>query len=155
MDCRWMTHALHQAELAANDEEVPVGAVLVAGDKIVAAGRNRTRTWNDPTAHAEIVLLREAAANLANYRLTDTALYVTVEPCTMCAGALVHARVSRLVFGAAEPKSGAVVSTAKVLDNPRLNHTIAVTGGVLAERCERVMTDFFRVRRALRRAAST
>lgn len=147
---RWMTHALGEAELAAADDEVPVGAVLVADNRVIATGRNRTRMWNDPTAHAEIVLLREAATKLANYRLVDTTLYVTVEPCTMCAGALVHARVSRLVYGAHEPKSGAVISTAAVLDNPRLNHRVAVTGGVLADRSSAMMANFFRRRRAER-----
>ena len=144
---RWMTHALDLASRAADDDEVPVGAVLVAGDRLIGQGRNLTRTTNDPTAHAEIVALRDAAARCANFRLPDTTLYVTIEPCTMCAGALVHARVRSLVYGAPEPKSGAIVSSASVLDNPRLNHRVDVTAGVLEPRCRAVIADFFHAKR--------
>lgn len=143
-----MRLALDQARLAAEAGEVPVGAVLVAGGEVIARGFNQPISAHDPTAHAEVVVLRQAARTLANYRLTGTTLYVTVEPCLMCAGAMVHARVSEVVFGAPEPRSGAVVSSARVLETPGLNHRVAVTGGVLAEECRDLMQRFFRDRRA-------
>ena len=144
----FMRLALDQAHLAAEAGEVPVGAVLVAGGEVIARGFNQPISAHDPTAHAEVVVLRQAASSLANYRLTGTTLYVTVEPCLMCAGAMVHARVSEVVFGAPEPRSGAVVSSARVLETPGLNHRVAVTGGVLAEECRALMQRFFRDRRA-------
>lgn len=142
-----MREALRLAALAAGQGEVPVGAVVVLDDVIVGRGCNRPITARDPTAHAEVVALRQAAAYLGNYRLTGAQLYVTVEPCTMCAGALVHARIAQLVFGAREPRAGAVVSTAQVLAAPGLNHRVEVVEGVLAEEAQRLMQDFFRQRR--------
>ena len=143
-----MLLALDQARLAARHGDVPVGAVVLdqAGDVLAAAGNER-EIRHDPTAHAEIVALRQAAAYCGNYRLTGADLYVTVEPCTMCAGALVHARIARLVFATREPRAGAVVSTARVLDGPGLNHRVEIVEGVLAEEAQRLMVEFFRERR--------
>ena len=147
-DCeRWMRHALEQANLAGAAGEVPVGAVVVVGDEIVGRGFNACVSRCDPTAHAEIVALRQAASHLKNYRMPGASLYVTLEPCTMCAGAAVHARIQSLVYGAAEPKSGAVVSTATVMDNPALNHRVDVLGGVLAAECGQLLQAFFAARR--------
>lgn len=146
-DERFMRAALAMAERGAGLGEVPVGAVVVFEDEIVGEGCNQPRSSGDPTAHAEMVALRTAAQRIGNYRLTDCTLYVTIEPCTMCAGALVHARVARLVYGASEPRSGAVVSTAQVLDNPALNHRVEVSGGVLAEAAATLLRTFFRARR--------
>ncbi len=127
--------------------EVPVGAVVVIDNEIVGRGSNRPINRVDPTAHAEIEALRDAAQQIGNYRLPGASLVVTVEPCTMCAGALVHARVERLVFGVREPRAGAVVSSAAVLANPKLNHRVGVTEGVLADECASLLTEFFRSRR--------
>lgn len=146
-DVRWMSLALEQADLAAAAGEVPVGAVLVKDGALVAAGFNRPIGGRDPTAHAEIVALRAAAAALDNYRLPGTTLYVTIEPCAMCVGAIIHARVARLVFGAPEPRAGAVVSSARLLDATHFNHRVAYQGGVLAEQAAAVMQRFFRERR--------
>ena len=145
-----MGHALELAKCAASQGEVPVGAVVVdpADNALLGRGRNRVIEDNDPTAHAEIVALRDAGAARGNYRLPGATLYVTVEPCTMCAGALVHARIERLVFGAPEPKAGAVVSRARVLDNPAHNHRVAVSGGVMAAECGALMRAFFEARRS-------
>ncbi len=151
-DIRWMRLALQQAELAARRGEVPVGAVLVRDELLLATGANAQVGGDDPTAHAEVVALRAAAKLVNNYRLTGSTLYVTLEPCTMCAGALVHARVARVVFAAAEPRSGAVCSTAQVLANPGLNHRVQVTQGVLEEASSALLKSFFAARRA---AAST
>ena len=140
---RWMRHALEQAQVAGAAGEVPVGAVVVVDEEIVGRGYNQCISSNDPSAHAEIVALRAAARHLENYRLPSATLYVTLEPCTMCAGAAVHARIGELVYGAEEPKSGAIVSTANVLDNDELNHRVRVVGGVLAEECGAVMRAFF------------
>jgi tRNA(adenine34) deaminase len=148
MDERWMRLALEQAALAARAGEVPVGAVLVKDGELVAAGFNQPIGRCDPTAHAEVVALRAAAEALNNYRLPDTTLYVTIEPCAMCAGALVHARVQRLVFGAVEPRAGSVVSSLQLLDRTQTNHRVEVEGGVLADECSAVMKAFFRDRRA-------
>lgn len=144
-----MGHALELAKCAASQGEVPVGAVVVdpVDNALLGRGRNRVIEDNDPTAHAEIVALRDAGARRGNYRLPGATLYVTVEPCTMCAGALVHARIERLVFGAPEPKAGAVVSRARVLDNPAHNHRVAVSGGVMAAECGALMRAFFAERR--------
>ncbi len=147
-DERFMGRALELAAEGAALGEVPVGAVLVLDGDIVGEGFNRPVNSCDPTAHAEIEALRAAAGRLGNYRLTGSTLYVTIEPCTMCAGALVHARVERLVYGAVEPRSGAVVSSARVLDNPALNHRVAVTAGVLEDAAAKLLRDFFRARRA-------
>lgn len=146
-DAHWMQQALLQAQLAGDLDEVPIGAVLVQDDQLLAAGYNRPRLSDDPSAHAEIVALRNAGRRLGNYRFPGSSLYVTVEPCTMCAGALVHARVERLVFGATEQKSGAVSSTAEVLANPGLNHRIAVTSGVAEQACAALLQEFFQRKR--------
>ncbi|MDH3643804.1 MAG: tRNA adenosine(34) deaminase TadA [Gammaproteobacteria bacterium] len=143
----WMRAALEEAARAESLGEVPVGAVVVIGEQVVGRGCNQSISSHDPTAHAEIVALRDAAARLGNYRLPGATLYVTVEPCTMCAGALIHARVERVVFGAAEPRSGALTSTAQVLDNAALNHRVDVVGGVLEEQCAERLKRFFANRR--------
>jgi len=146
-DAHWMRRALALAQRGAAAGEVPVGAVVVLEDRVIGEGYNRPIADRDPTAHAEIVALRAAAAAVENYRLTGATLYVTVEPCTMCAGSLVHARIARVVFGAPEPRSGAVVTTAQVLDNPGHNHRVAVTGGVLAAESSALLKAFFAARR--------
>jgi tRNA(adenine34) deaminase len=142
-----MREALRLAAGGAALGEVPVGAVVVLDGVIVGRGYNRPIGANDPTAHAEVVALRQAAAYLRNYRLTGADLYVTVEPCAMCAGALVHARIRRLVFGAREPRAGAVVSATQVLSLPGLNHRVEVVEGLLAAEAQRLMQDFFRAKR--------
>ncbi|OFW15640.1 MAG: tRNA-specific adenosine deaminase [Acidobacteria bacterium RIFCSPLOWO2_02_FULL_67_21] len=143
-----MAAAIEQARLALAAGEVPIGAVVVVvGGGIVARGFNQPIGAIDPTAHAEMQALRRAAAATGNYRLADAVLYVTVEPCLMCVGALVHARVGEVVYGTAEPKSGALVSAIRALDLPGLNHRFAVTGGVLEEPCRALMQEFFRARR--------
>ena len=142
-----MRAALEQAREALAAGEVPIGAVVVVGDGIVGAGYNQPIGSIDPTAHAEIVALRAAAHAIGNYRLPGARLYVTVEPCLMCVGAMVHARVAEVIYGAAEPKAGALVSTARAHETPGLNHRIAATGGVLEEECRTVVQEFFRARR--------
>lgn len=147
-DEKWMWQAIHAARLAEKLNEVPVGAVIAGADgKILAAASNRTITDNDPTAHAEILALRIAATRVRNYRLTGATIYTTVEPCAMCAGALVNARIKRLVYGAADKRFGAVETHFRICDNPALNHRIEITGGVLADNCRRLMQDFFKARR--------
>jgi len=143
----WMRRALALAQEAQHAGEVPVGAVLIRGDTLLAQGSNQPISSSDPTAHAEIVTLRNAALRVRNYRLPDTTLYITLEPCAMCAGAIVHARVARVVFGAADPKAGAGGSVMNLLAHPRLNHQTMVTGGVLADECGVLLQDFFRARR--------
>jgi tRNA(adenine34) deaminase len=147
LDLEFMRAALDEARVAAARGEVPVGAVVAHEGRIIARGHNRTLTDNDPTAHAEMVVLRAAAKTLGNYRLNGAEVYVTVEPCAMCAGALIQARVSRLIYGCAEPKGGAVRSCFQVLDHPAVNHRVEVTSGVLAEECARELQTFFAVRR--------
>ncbi|HSY01172.1 MAG TPA: tRNA adenosine(34) deaminase TadA [Acidobacteriaceae bacterium] len=142
-----MHAALDEARAAAAAGEVPIGAVVVRDGAIVARGQNRVLRDCDPTAHAEMVVLRAAAAALGNYRLLDCELYVTLEPCAMCAGAMIHARLGRLVYGAADPKAGAAGSVLEVLNHPRLNHKMTVTAGVLAEECGELLRGFFRERR--------
>ena len=144
---RFMGVALGEAERAATDGEVPVGAVVVIDDEIVGRGRNRVIQAADPTAHAEVVALREAAQRVGNYRLTGATLYVTVEPCLMCAGACLHARLGALVFGATDPKMGAVCSVMRALDEPAWNHRVRVTEGVRAEEGRALLQAFFRQRR--------
>jgi tRNA(adenine34) deaminase len=139
--------AIEQARAAALREEVPIGAVIVLEDRILAAAGNRTITDCDPTAHAEIVALRAAALAVGNYRLTGAALYVTLEPCAMCAGALVQARIARLVYGADDPKGGAIRTCMQVLDAPALNHRVSVAPGVLAEESVALLQSFFAARR--------
>jgi tRNA(adenine34) deaminase len=143
----WMEEALREAQRAEAAGEVPVGAVVVSDGQIVGRGYNRPISTSDPTAHAEILALREAGQRLGNYRLGGCNMYVTVEPCGMCAGAIVHARIRRLVYGADDPKSGAIVSTMRILDNPALNHQVQVASGVLAGRCMEQVQGFFRERR--------
>lgn len=142
-----MQAALEQARIGLAAGEVPVGAVLVIDGRIVARAYNQPIVSVDPTAHAEILVLREAARAVGNYRLTDASVYVTVEPCLMCVGALVHARVRDLVYGAPEPKTGALVSTVRGLDLPGLNHRFEVTGGVLEAECRELIQQFFQDRR--------
>lgn len=143
----WMQMALTLAEQAASVGEVPVGAVVVRDGEVIGEGFNRTISSHDPTAHAEIVALRDAASRLKNYRLPGAELYVTIEPCTMCAGALVHARISHLIFGAKEARAGAIVSSARVLENPGLNHLVQITGGVCESEAGQLMADFFKAKR--------
>ena len=144
----YMRAALEQAQLALSAGEVPIGAVLVIDDRIVARGFNQPIGAVDPTAHAEIRVLREAARAIGNYRLTEAVVYVTVEPCLMCVGALVHARVREVVYGAPEPKTGALVSSVHGLDVPGLNHRFAITAGVLETECRDLIQQFFKDRRA-------
>ena len=146
-DEEFMTLALAEAEKALLAGEVPVGAIVVRGGEVIASAHNGPVGLKDPSAHAEILALRRAAAAEGNYRLAGVTLYVTIEPCLMCAGALVHARVSRLVFGAPDPKGGAVVSLYGVLQDGRLNHRVEVTGGVLREACSEILSRFFREKR--------
>ena len=146
-DEHFMRLALDEAQKAMEAGEVPVGAVVVRGGEVIASAHNAPVGLRDPSAHAEILALRKAAAVEGNYRLAGTTLYVTIEPCLMCAGALVHARVSRLVFGAADPKGGAAVSLYRVLEDGRLNHRVEVAGGVLATECGEILSRFFREKR--------
>ena len=143
----WMEEALRSAQRALEAGEVPVGAVVVCGGRMVGRGWNRNIIDCDPTAHAEIVALREAGAAVGNHRLGECELFVTIEPCAMCAGAMVHARIKRLIYGADDPKAGAVHSVMKLLDYPQLNHRVEVRGGVLAGRSAEILQDFFRSRR--------
>ncbi len=147
IDSKFMQKALSEARAAAAAREVPIGAVLVHNGKVLARAGNRTIRNNDPTAHAEIVVLRKAARILGNYRLADTTLYVTIEPCSMCAGAIIQARVPRLVYGADDPKGGAVRSCFEILSHPRLNHQVEITPGVLAADCAAILQSFFAERR--------
>lgn len=146
-DQRWMRKALELARFAAATGEVPVGAVLVRGGETIGEGWNRPIGARDPTAHAEMTALRMAAARTGNYRLVDSTLYVTLEPCPMCAGAIVHARVARVVFGAADPRTGSAGSVFNLLQSEALNHRAGVQGNVLAEECGALLRDFFRARR--------
>jgi tRNA(adenine34) deaminase len=147
LDAEFMARALELARSAQVAGEVPVGAVVVKDGAIVAEGWNRPIGTCDPTAHAEIIALRAAGTALGTYRLTDTTFYVTLEPCAMCAGAMVHARVRRLVFGATDPRAGAAGSVFNVAQNPALNHRMEVSGGLLAEECGALLRDFFAARR--------
>lgn len=149
-DAYWMGRALELAHRAAAAGEVPVGAVLVRHGVGIGAGWNQSISACDPTAHAEVLALRAAAARSGNYRLVDSTLYVTLEPCPMCAGALIHARVARVVFGAADPRSGAAGSVFNLLQTDALNHRTQVQGNVLAEPCALLLQDFFRARRRAR-----
>ncbi|PYX87588.1 MAG: tRNA adenosine(34) deaminase TadA [Acidobacteria bacterium] len=143
----WMEEALRAAQRALAIGEVPVGAVVVRNGNIVGRGWNRNLADHDPTAHAEVIALREAGATIGNHRLGDCELFVTIEPCAMCAGALVHARIKRLVYGAHDPKAGAVHSVMQVVNHPQLNHQTEVRGGVLAGRSAELLQEFFRNRR--------
>ena len=147
-DYDYMEIALQEAEKAALRGEVPVGAVLVAADgSIISQDGNRSIEYNDPTGHAEIIVLRQAGKKNINYRLTGTTLYVTIEPCAMCAGAIVHARVNRVVYGADDPKAGALFSCYQIGTDQKLNHTVEVTGGILKEKSSELLRSFFRERR--------
>lgn len=146
-DAAWMELALEQAALAAAAGEVPVGALVIKDGEVLGRGHNRNLLDDDPTAHAEIVALRQAAARLGNHRLTGCTMVATIEPCAMCAGALIHARIARLVYGASDPKAGAAGSVLQILNHPGLNHRMKVTAGVLAEKCSAVLQDFFRQKR--------
>ena len=147
-DAAWMQTALEQAALAAAAGEVPVGALVIKDGEIIGRGHNRNLLDNDPTAHAEIVALRQAAARVGNHRLPGCVMVATIEPCSMCAGALVHARIARLVYGAADPKAGADGSVLQVINHPSLNHQIEVTAGVLTGKCSEILREFFRQRRS-------
>lgn len=151
-DRRWMAYAMQLAQRAAELGEVPVGAVLVHQGEVIGEGWNQPISGHDPTAHAEMLALRNAAQAIENYRLVDSTLYITIEPCTMCAGAIVHARVARVVFGATEPKAGAAISNGQVFDQPWMNHQVAYEGGVLADACSAQISAFFKQRRAQHKA---
>lgn len=148
----FMQQALAQAQLAFDQGEVPVGAVVVCAGEIVGRGFNQPISLQDPTAHAEVMALRSAANYLQNYRLPECELYVTVEPCTMCVGALVHARIKRVVFGTTEPKAGMAISQGRLFEAPYFNHATEVVGGVLADECAAMMQRFFAERRAAKQA---
>jgi tRNA(adenine34) deaminase len=143
----WMQRAIAEAKAAQEAGEVPVGAVIVKHGELISVGQNRNLRDHDPSAHAEIVALRAAGARLGNHRLEGCELYVMIEPCAMCAGALVHARLKRLVYGAKDPKAGAVESVLNVLNHPRLNHRMEITAGVLEQGCTDILKAFFRLRR--------
>ena len=147
-DEKYMKLALQEAEKAGQKGEIPVGAILLKGDQVLAKDHNRCIELNDPTAHAEILVLRHGGQILRNYRLNDTVMYVTAEPCPMCVSAMVHSRISRLVFGAPEPKFGAVESKFQLLNNNDLNHRVKVDQGILGKECAEVLKTFFRERRS-------
>ena len=146
-DAVWMERALALAELASAAGEVPVGALVIRDGEIIGQGHNRNLLDNDPTAHAEIVALRQAAARVGNHRLVGCTMIATIEPCSMCAGALIHARIARLVYGANDPKAGAAGSTVQVINHSSLNHRMEVRAGVLAGRCSEILQNFFRKKR--------
>jgi len=147
-DAAFMQVALEQAAESAKAGEIPVGAVVVVSGELVATGQNRSIRDSDPSAHAEVVALRAAGSKLSNYRLTDASLYVTLEPCAMCIGAIVQARLARVVFGAYDPKAGAAGSAIDLSDSPAFNHRFEIMGGVLAEECGAVLKEFFSERRS-------
>ena len=144
-DERWMEYALREAEQAMKRKEVPVGCVIISDNRIIGKGYNQIETLKDPTAHAEIIAITAAAAFLGSRRLENTTLYVTLEPCAMCAGAIVQARIPRLVFGAFDPKAGACGTLFNIVQDQRLNHRAEVVGGILAERCGGLLSDFFKL----------
>lgn len=146
-DLEAMQHAIDEAHSAQAEGEVPVGAVVLLNGEIIGRGNNRVIRDNDPTAHAEVIAMRNAAKHLHNYRLTGCTLVVTLEPCVMCAGAILHARIGRLVYAAADPKAGACGSILEVMNHPRLNHRVEVIPGILADQCSTMLTQFFRARR--------
>jgi tRNA(adenine34) deaminase len=146
-DVYWMSRAIELAKEAARNGEVPVGAIIVLDNKIIGEGFNQPISSCDPTAHAEIIALRDAAKNTNNYRLLESCLYVTLEPCTMCAGAMIHSRIKRLIYAADETKAGAVKSQASLLDAPYLNHKIEVVAGICSAECSEIMSAFFAKRR--------
>ncbi len=148
----WMHEALSLADHAENAGEVPVGAVVVLNGEVIGEGWNHPISGHDPTAHAEIMALRDAANRVGNYRLVDADIYVTIEPCTMCAGAMVHARIRRLVYGASEEKSGVAKSNGQLFGQPWMNHNVEVISGVLADQCSEKISSFFKRRRAEKKA---
>ncbi|MDC9622501.1 tRNA adenosine(34) deaminase TadA [Xenorhabdus sp. XENO-7] len=148
----WMRRAMELAMQAQSQGEIPVGAILIADNKIIAEGYNHPITEHDPTAHAEIIALRRGGIELQNYRLLNTTLYVTLEPCVMCAGAMVHSRIQRLVYGASDMKTGAAGSLIDILRHPGMNHQIEITGGVLAQECATMLSTFFKQRREQHKA---
>jgi tRNA(adenine34) deaminase len=150
-DEKWMRAALSQAEEALAGGEVPVGAVIVVNGEMVSSACNSPISLCDPSAHAEILAIRKAALALGNYRTSSATLYVTLEPCLMCAGAIIHARIARLVFGASDPKNGAAESLYHIFDDRRFNHVVAVTGGILSNGCGEILSGFFRRKRLLSR----
>jgi tRNA(adenine34) deaminase len=147
LDRQFMQQALEQAGLAALAGEVPVGAVIVRNGEVIARAFNKPITNHDPSAHAEMLALRQAALSAENYRLPDTTMYVTLEPCTMCAGAMLHARIDRIVYGAADPKTGAAGSVLDVFSSKQINHQTVIEGGVMAQECGQLLRDFFKERR--------
>lgn len=150
LDEQYMRLALLEADLAAADDEVPIGAVVIKDGQVIGRGHNMRETWRDPTAHAEMIAIREAAQTLSAWRLTGCTLYVTIEPCPMCAGALLLSRIKRLVYGAPDPKAGVVDTLYRLLDDERFNHRVEVTAGVLQNECAAVIQAFFK-RKRLRR----
>lgn len=146
-DHNFMRRALNLAEQAMQEDEVPVGAIITHGNRIVGSGWNQRESLQDPTAHAEMIAITQAAASLSSWRLEQCTMYVTLEPCPMCAGALLQARVPRVVFGASDPKGGALATLYQLLNDPRLNHSADVTSGVLAEQCGAILTHFFQEKR--------
>ncbi|WP_338111298.1 tRNA adenosine(34) deaminase TadA [Rosenbergiella nectarea] len=152
-DEKWMRHAIQLAQRAYTLGEVPVGAVLVHHDQVIGEGWNLPINDHDPTAHAEIMAIRQGGQTLENYRLLETTLYVTLEPCVMCAGAMIHGRIGRIVYGARDAKTGAAGSLIDILRHPGMNHQPIISGGVLAEECGTLLSDFFRHRRAEKKAA--
>jgi tRNA(adenine34) deaminase len=147
-DARCMALALDEARRAESEGEVPIGAVVVLDGRIIGRGRNQVIAHSDPTAHAEMLALREAAAAVGNYRLTGAALYATLEPCSMCCGAAVNARVARVVYGAADPKAGAAQSLYRLLEDTRVNHRAVVSAGVLSQECGAILSEFFQKKRS-------
>ena len=147
LDLKWMRHAIELARRGSGEGEVPVGAVIVQEDKILGEGWNQPIGKHDPSAHAEIVALRTAGQAVENYRLLNTTLYVTLEPCVMCAGAIIHARVGRVVYGATDPKAGAAGSVVDIFANEKLNHHVDIEGGLLGEECGQLLTQFFKAKR--------
>ena len=154
LDIFWMQYALDLAKRAESEGEVPVGAVVVYEEQVIGEGWNRPIIDNDPTAHAEIMALRNAAKRIKNYRLLDTTLYVTLEPCIMCSGAIIHSRVKRVVYGAQDPKAGAVESAFNILGSDCLNHQVNVDKGVMATECGQLLSDFFRKKRKEKKRGS-
>lgn len=148
-DAYWMGRALELAVEAITADEVPVGALIVKGGSVIAAASNQRETLKDPTAHAEMIAITQAASAIGDWRLEETTLYVTLEPCIMCAGAILQSRIPRVVFGATDPKGGAVTTLYQILTDPRLNHQASITAGVLGEPCGRILTEFFASKRAL------
>lgn len=150
--CYWMSEALVRAERAGAENEVPVGAIVVLNDEIIGEGYNQPIGTHDPSAHAEMIALRQAADRIGNYRLVEADLYVTIEPCTMCAGAMVHARVRRLIYGAPEPKAGVAKSNGCLFEQPWMNHDVEVLSGVMEQECSEIISAFFARRRAEKKA---